>query len=126
MQAQHIDTEFYDAHFDNYVYLDAYAQHLARWQVLGTELLGVKRVPIRYTIVGPVNSVFIQNIMDIAVEPAGGSTPLREMVIANTRHACGPGLPVVRGVRGTFHDYGYAWDNAGKNGHDKLIEWRAS
>jgi len=46
------------------------------------------------------------------------------MVITNTRHTCGPDLPVARGVRGMFHDYGYAWDNAGKNGHYKLIEWR--
>jgi hypothetical protein len=83
-------------------------------------------VPIRYTIDGPIHSVFIQDIMDIAVEPAGGSNPPREMVISNTRHACGPDLPVARGVRGTFRDYGYAWDNTGKNGHYKLIEWRAS
>jgi hypothetical protein len=29
---------------------------------------------------------------------------------------------VARGLRGLFRDYGYAWDNAGKNGHYKLIE----
>jgi hypothetical protein len=31
VQAQHIDTEFYDAHFDKGAYLDAHAEHLARW-----------------------------------------------------------------------------------------------
>jgi hypothetical protein len=31
VQAQHIDTEFYDAHFDKGAYLDTHAQHLARW-----------------------------------------------------------------------------------------------
>jgi len=48
------------------------------------------------------------------------------MVITNTRHACGPDLPVARGVRGVFRDHGFAWDNTGKNGHYKLIEWAAA
>jgi hypothetical protein len=39
---------------------------------------------------------------------------VREMIITNTRHACGPDLPVARGVRGVFRDYGFAWDNTGK------------
>jgi hypothetical protein len=97
---------------------------LARLQVLVTEFLGVKRLPIRYCIDGPIHSVFIQDILDVAVEPAGGASPPREMVITNTRHTCGPDLPVARGVRGVFRDHGYAWDNAGKNGHYKLIGWR--
>jgi hypothetical protein len=97
---------------------------LARLQVLVTEFLGVKRVPIAYTIDGPIHSVLIPDILDVALEPAGGAHPPREMVITNTRHACGPDLPVARGVRGKFRDYGYAWDNTGKNGHYKLIAWR--
>jgi len=36
------------------------------------------------------------------------------MVFTNTRHACGPDLPVARGVRGVFRDHGFAWDNTGK------------
>ena len=31
VQAQHIDTEFYDAHFEKGAYLDTHAQHMARW-----------------------------------------------------------------------------------------------
>jgi hypothetical protein len=31
IQAQHIDTEFYDAHFEKGAYLDTHAQHMARW-----------------------------------------------------------------------------------------------
>jgi len=96
---------------------------LARLQVLVTDFLGVKRVPISYTIEGPRHSVSIPDIVDVALEPAGGTNPPREMVITNTRHTCGPDLPVGRSVRGRFHDHGYAWDNTGKNGHYKLIEW---
>jgi hypothetical protein len=99
---------------------------LGRLQVLVTQFLGVKRVPITYTIDGPIHSVAIPNILDVAVEPAGGTDPVREMVISNTRHACGPDLPVARGMRGVFRDYGFAWDNTGKNGHYKLIEWSAA
>ncbi len=31
VQAQHIDTEFYDTHFDKGAYLDTHANHMARW-----------------------------------------------------------------------------------------------
>ena len=31
IQAQHIDTEFYDAHFEKGAYLDTHVQHMARW-----------------------------------------------------------------------------------------------
>jgi hypothetical protein len=99
---------------------------LQRLQTLVKDFLGVKRVPITYTIDGPLHSVMIPNILDVAVEPAGGSNPPSEMVITNTRHACGPDLPVARGIRGTFSDYGLSWDNTGKNGHYKLIEWSAN
>lgn len=99
---------------------------LARLQVLVTEFLGTRRAPITYTIAGAVHSVAIPDILDVAVEPAGGTDPVREMIITNTRHACGPDLPVARGLRGIFRDYGFAWDNTGKNGHYKLIEWSAA
>lgn len=99
---------------------------LARLQVLVTEFLGTRRAPITYTIAGAIHSVAIPGILDVAVEPAGGSNPVREMVITNTRHACGPDLPVARGLRGLFRDYGFHWDNTGKNGHYKLIDWSAA
>jgi len=31
IQAQHIDTEFYDAHFEKGAYLETHAHHMARW-----------------------------------------------------------------------------------------------
>jgi hypothetical protein len=31
VQAQHIDTEFYDEHYSDGAYLDTHAQHMARW-----------------------------------------------------------------------------------------------
>ncbi len=97
-----------------------------RLQTLVTEFLGVKQVPIDYRIDGPIHSVRIPDILDVAVEPAGGSNPPQEMVITNTRHACGPDLPVARGVRGKYQDYGLRGDNTGQNGHYKLIEWAAN
>jgi hypothetical protein len=44
---------------------------LARWQVLVTEFLGCKRVSITDTIDGPIYGVFIPDILDVALEPAG-------------------------------------------------------
>jgi hypothetical protein len=126
--ALYIDERATQAQFDALVeiFTGKAGGPLERLQVLVTDFLGVKRVPITYTIDGALHSVFIPDIVDVVVEPAGGSNPPREMVITNTRHACGPDLPVARGVRGTFRDYGFAWDNAGKNGHYKLIEWAVS
>jgi len=31
VQAQHIDTEFYETHFGKSAYLDTHARHLAQW-----------------------------------------------------------------------------------------------
>lgn len=123
--ALYIDERAMDAQYDALVqiFTGKAGGPLEPLQVLVTDFLGVKRVPITYTINGPIHSVAIPAILDVAVEPAGGSTPPREMVITNTRHACGPDLPVARGVRGSFQDYGYTWDNTGKSGHYKLIEW---
>jgi len=126
--ALYIDERATDEQYDalEQIFTGKAGGPLGRLQVLVTQFLGVKRVPITYTIDGPIHSVAIPNILDVAVEPAGGTDPVREMVISNTRHACGPDLPVARGVRGAFRDYGFAWDNTGKNGHYKLIEWSAA
>jgi hypothetical protein len=34
VQAQHIDLEFYDAHYRDGAYLDTHRQHMARWHGL--------------------------------------------------------------------------------------------
>ncbi len=126
--ALYIDERATDEQYDalEQIFTGKAGGPLGRLQVLVTQFLGTKRVPITYMIDGPIHSVAIPNILDVAVEPAGGTDPVREMLISNTRHACGPDLPVARGVRGVFRDYGFAWDNIGKNGHYKLIEWSAA
>jgi hypothetical protein len=123
--ALYIDERATDAQYDALVeiFSGRAGGPLERLQLLVTELLGVKRAPISYTIDGPIHSVLIPNVVDVAVEPAGGSDPPREMLITNTRHACGPDLPVARGLRGRYQDYGFAWDNRGQNGHYKRISW---
>jgi len=126
--ALYIDERATEAQYDALVqiFTGQAGGPLARLQVLVTQFLGVKRMPITYTIDGPIHSVAIPGILDVAVAPAGGTDPVREMVITNTRHACGPDLPVARGVRGVFRDHGFSWDNTGRNGHYKLIEWSAA
>ena len=126
--ALYIDEPATDEQYDalEHIFTGKPGGPLDRLQVLVTQFLGVKRVPIRYTIDGPIHSVAIPDVLDVAVEPAGGTDPVRAMVISNTRHACGPDLPAVRGVRGVFRDYGCAWDNTDKNGPYKLIEWSAA
>jgi hypothetical protein len=37
VQAQHIDTEFYDAHYQAGAYLDTHAKHMQQWHGRGQE-----------------------------------------------------------------------------------------
>ncbi len=98
--ALYIDERATDEQYDalEQIFTGKAGGPLGRLQVLVTQFLGTKRVPITYMIDGPIHSVAIPNILDVAVEPAGGTDPVREMLISNTRHACGRvGMPTLRG-----------------------------
>jgi hypothetical protein len=86
--------------------------------------LGVKKVPIRYSIQGKNRSAEIPGIMNMTVEPAPTLHPSGEMW-ANTGHPAAPDrLALAKGGPGsTFADYGMRWDNSGRNGHYAPISW---
>jgi hypothetical protein len=86
--------------------------------------LGVKKVPIRYSIQGKRRSVEIPAIMQMTVAPlptmhSGGE------IWANLGHPVAPDrlALAVGGDASTFADYGMRWDNSGKNGHYAPINW---
>jgi hypothetical protein len=86
--------------------------------------LGVKKVPIRYSIEGKNRSAEIPGIMSMTVAPTPTLHPSGEMW-ANTGHPAAPDrLAMAMGSQGsTFADYGMRWDNSGRNGHYAPISW---
>jgi hypothetical protein len=86
--------------------------------------LGVKKVPIRYTVQGKERSVEIPGIMQMAVEPAPTLHPSGESWTAIGHPVAPDRLALAVGRSGsTFADYGMRWDNSGRNGHYAPISW---
>jgi hypothetical protein len=97
---------------------------MAAFAPLVATQLGVKKVPVRYSVAGSARSVEIPGIMQVAVEPLPTMHGTGEMwgafghPIAPNRMALAVG-----GGGSTFTDYGMRWDNSGKNGHYAPISW---
>jgi len=89
------------------------------------EVLGVKSVPIDYTVDGRRRSVRIPEIMDVAVRPiASAMGEGVEMVAANAHPFAPDGVVMAVGDEGsTWSDYGMRWDNSGRNGLYAPIRW---
>jgi hypothetical protein len=86
--------------------------------------LGVKKVPIRYSVQGNNRSVEIRGIMRMAVEPLPTLHPSGEMWGAFGHPIAPDKMALAVGSSGsTFADYGMRWDNSGKNGHYAPITW---
>jgi len=86
--------------------------------------LGVKKVPIAYTISGKSRSALIPGVLNISVEPLPTMHPSGE-IWAGIGHPVAPDrLALAVGLSGsTFADHGMRWDNSGKNGHYAPINW---
>jgi hypothetical protein len=86
--------------------------------------LGVKKVPIRYTIDGKNRRAEIPGVLQMAVEPLPALHPGGE-IWATLGHPVAPDrLALAKGRDGSsFADYGMHWDNSGKNGHYAPIPW---
>ena len=89
------------------------------------EVLGVKRVPITYTVEGKRRSVTIPDIMAMAVRPiASIAGEDNEMVATNAHPFALEGVVMAVGESGnSWTDYGYHWDNSGRNGLYAPIRW---
>jgi hypothetical protein len=86
--------------------------------------LGVKKVPIRYSIQGKSRSAEIPAILQMAVEPIPTMHPSGE-IWTTLGHPVAPDrIALAMGSSGsTFADYGTRWDNSGRNGHYAPISW---
>ncbi|MEP6893382.1 MAG: hypothetical protein ABI927_06335 [Gaiellaceae bacterium] len=66
-------------------------------------------------------------IMEFEVEGIYAPDSDKVMEITNTIHPMGSNLPIARGVVGRYDDadYGFSFDNTGKNGHFREFAWAA-
>lgn len=86
--------------------------------------LGVKKVPIKYSINGKTRSVEIPEIMHLAVGPLPSAHPSGETWAAAGHPVAPDKLAFGVGGQGNwFADHGMRWDNSGKNGHYAPINW---
>ena len=90
---------------------------------LVSSVLGVKAVPIQYSIDGRRRSVEVPNIMHLAVMSMPGIAG--EGISADGAHPLFPtGLKMAVGdADSVYEDYGMRWDNSGKNGHHAAFTW---
>lgn len=95
-----------------------------RWMRLTGDFLGIRYVPITYTMQGKTRSVTIPHILDFHVE--GIQAPHREevMMLMNTAHPVSASLALAKGIRNSYTDHGMRWDNTGRNGHYAPFEWQ--
>jgi len=97
---------------------------MAAFAPLISTQLGVKKVPIRYSIQGNSRSAEIPGIMQMAVEPIPTMHPSGE-IWTTLGHPVAPDrIALAMGSSGsTVADYGMRWDNSGRNGHYAPISW---
>ena len=97
---------------------------MAAFAPLISTQLGVKKVPIRYSIQGKSRSGEIPGIMQMAVEPIPTMHPSGEVWTALGHPVAPDRIALAMGSSGsTIADYGMRWDNSGRNGHYAPISW---
>jgi hypothetical protein len=89
------------------------------------EVLGVRSVPISYTVEGKRRAVEIPDIMTMAVRPLQSAMGEDAEMVAVNAHPFAPeGVVMAIGDPGySLNDYGMQWDNSGRNGLYAPIRW---
>lgn len=86
--------------------------------------LGVKKVPITYSVSGKTRAAQIPGILNMTVEPLPTAHPSGEIWAALGHPVAPDRMALAVGAQGsTFADHGMRWDNSGKNGHYAPISW---
>ena len=97
-----------------------------RFARLRGKLLGVKYVPIQYTIKGRQRFLAIPGSLEMGVTALEGGRPNSTVKLVNDRNASvgwGSGSRVMaKASVHQFEDYGLRWDNTGKNGYYARVD----
>jgi hypothetical protein len=91
------------------------------------EQLGVKFVPVTFESRDGRKRMAVPGIMEFEVEGVRAPESNAVMKIVNVFHPMGADLPIAKSLKGTYNDpdYGWSFDNTGKNGHYREFAWQA-
>ena len=90
-----------------------------------TNFAGVEAKQIDYQIDGNSRSVFVDGMLDQALEGVGGGDPNAVMVLENAPHPASSRLALAKATRSHLHGFGIDWDETGgnNNGHFSPFSW---
>ncbi len=88
-----------------------------------TDFVGAKTVPISYEQQGKERRAVIPGVLDMTVAPVPGSANPDEPVIKRNAHPLFPELTQAYGVRTSYRDYDFDWDNTGKCADFASFTW---
>jgi hypothetical protein len=82
------------------------------------EMLGIKSVPIEFNINGKRRSLRVKDSLELEIEGVNGADPNKDVCLVNPVFSAVPGsdLIVARSNKYHYKDYGFEWNNSGKNG----------
>lgn len=87
--------------------------------------LGIRYVPIAFEKEGQRRRVIIAGIADMTVHGVIGDDRQGPIWLENVAHPVADRLAIaVAGEHSTYCDYGFIWDNSGKNGHYASFDWQ--
>ncbi|MEE8518929.1 MAG: DUF1326 domain-containing protein [Dehalococcoidia bacterium] len=87
-----------------------------------SEMLGMKFVPITFSVDGKKRHLDIPGIMELNVEGIEG-VPGQVMQLTNAFHPANPTISLAKGTKSTYKDYDFDWDITGGNGNYSPFEW---
>jgi hypothetical protein len=99
--------------------------NFSRFAQMRGNLLGVKYVPVQYTIKGRQRYLSVPGSLEMRVAAIEGGKPGSTVKLVNDRNIAGRGSSSRTMARASVHqfeDYGLRWDNTGKNGYYAQVE----
>lgn len=92
------------------------------------ERVGVKYVPITFEGEGLNWRSEIPGIMEFEIEGITTADSDQPMTMTNIQHPMGDWLPVAKSLKGVYEDkdFGFTFNNTGKNGHYREFEWQGA
>jgi hypothetical protein len=82
------------------------------------EILGIKQSTIEFGVAGRHRWLRINDSLELDIEGIKGADQDREALITNPAFSAVPGsdLVVARSTKNSYKDFGFEWNNSGKNG----------
>ena len=82
------------------------------------EILGIKQSTIEFGVAGRHRWLRINNSLELDIEGIKGADQDREALVTNPIFSAVPDsdLVVARSTKNSYKDFGFEWNNSGKNG----------